>query len=56
MLPELGRSRHAIQNASVLFPEPDSPTSANVDLAETEKETPRNAVTFLPAANKRVFS
>src|SRR5580693_9490145 len=43
MRPEVGRSMDAIQNASVLFPEPDSPTSARVLPAKMESETPSTA-------------
>jgi len=37
ILPDVGRSKQAMQNASVLFPEPDSPTRARVDLAQWKK-------------------
>jgi len=45
MLPEVGRSRQARQNASVLFPDPDSPTKAKVVFGAMEKETPSSADT-----------
>src|ERR1700735_5115062 len=43
MRPEVGRSIAAIQNASVLFPEPDSPTRARVFFGRIVSETPSTA-------------
>src|SRR5580692_1839818 len=43
ILPAVGFSRQAIQDASVLLPEPDSPTIASVAPAETVKDTPSRA-------------
>ena len=43
MFPDVGASRQAIQDASVLLPEPDSPTIARVEREETAKETPSRA-------------
>ncbi|MNI73697.1 hypothetical protein D3C73_1297220 [compost metagenome] len=45
ILPADGRTRPAMQRPSVLFPEPDSPTSASVVPAAIDRLTPRTACT-----------
>src|SRR5258708_32255454 len=45
ILPELTGSRQAKHNASVLFPEPDGPTTASVVRGNIENVTPARART-----------
>ncbi|MNT63533.1 hypothetical protein D3C72_2013580 [compost metagenome] len=45
MRPEDGRTNPAMQRPNVLFPEPDSPTSASVLPGATDRLTPRTACT-----------
>src|SRR6266853_1991507 len=43
ILPDVGDSRQAMHDASVLLPDPDSPTTTSVVPGKTVKDTPFNA-------------
>ena len=48
--PDVGSISRSAQRATVLFPDPDSPTRPKVVPASTSKETPSTARTSLPCA------